>query len=152
MKNFARLLLAASLGLGLFVTPARATMDDALSFALEGIGKYIKGGYTLREDTWGGDLPEKEAKAISHQLFKGNDYWFCMGSDVKGAKISIHVYDSDGNLVEESNSWQDEKGDGSYAGAEVKCKRTGTYFLIVKIEKAPPNEDRTTWGLVYAYK
>ena len=144
MKNFARLLLAASLGLGLFVTPARAT--------LEGIGKYIKGGYTLREDTWGGDLPEKEAKAISHQLFKGNDYWFCMGSDVKGAKISIHVYDSDGNLVEESNSWQDEKGDGSYAGAEVKCKRTGTYFLIVKIEKAPPNEDRTTWGLVYAYK
>ena len=140
------------MGLGLFVTPARATMDDALSFALEGVGKYIKQGYTLREDTWGGDLPEKEAKAISHQLFKGNDYWFCMGSDVKGAKISIHVYDSDGNLVEESNSWQDEKGDGAYAGAEVKCKRTGTYFLIVKIEKAPPQEDRTTWGLVYAYK
>ena len=125
-------------------------MDDALSFALEGIGKYIKSGYTLREDTWGGDLPEKEAKAISHQLFKGNDYWFCMGSDVKGAKISIHVYDSDGNLVEE-NAWQDEKGDGSYAGAEVKCKRTGTYFLIVKIEKSS-SEDRTTWGLVYAYK
>ena len=125
-------------------------MDDALSFALEGIGKYIKQGYTLREDTWGGDLPAKEAKAISHQLFKGNDYWFCMGSDVKGAKISIHVYDSDGNLVEESNSWQDEKSDGAYAGAEVKCKRTGTYFLIVKIEKS--SEERTTWGLVYGYK
>ena len=150
MKNFVRLLLVASLGLGLFVSPARATMDDALSFALEAIGKYIKQGYTLREDTWGGDLPEKEAKAISHQLFKGNDYWFCMGSDVKGAKISIHVYDSDGNLVEESNSWQDEKADGAYAGAEVKCKRTGTYFLIVKVEKS--SEERTTWGLVYGYK
>ena len=150
MKNLVRLLLVASLGVGLFVTPARATMDDALSFALEGIGKYIKQGYTLREDTWGGDLPEKEAKAISHQLFKGNDYWFCMGSDVKGAKISIHVYDSDGNLVEETNSWQDEKADGAYAGAEVKCKRTGTYFLIVKIEKS--SEERTTWGLVYGYK
>ena len=150
--KFTRLLLVATLALGLFLPSARATVDDSLTFALEAMGKYIKQGYTLREDTWGGDLPEKEAKAISHQLFKGNDYWFCMGTDVKGAKVSIHVYDSDGNLVEESNSWQDEKGDGSYAGAEVKCKRTGTYFLIVKIEKAPPNEDRTTWGLVYAYK
>lgn len=150
VKKLTRLLLVAALGLGLFVPLARATVDDSLTFALEAMGKYIKQGYTLREDTWGGDLPEKEAKAISHQLFKGNDYWFCMGSDVKGAKISIHVYDSDGNLVEESNSWQDESKDGSYAGAEVKCKRTGTYFLIVKIEKS--GEERTSWGLVYSYK
>ena len=150
MKNLTRLLLVAALGLGLFVPRARATVDDALSFALEAMGDYLKQGYTLREDTWGGDLPEKEAKAISHQLFKGNDYWFCMGTSVKGAKISIHVYDSDGNLVEEGNSWQKEKGDGAYAGAEVKCKRTGTYFLIVKIEKSP--EERTSWGLVYSYK
>ena len=150
MKNFTRLLLVATLGLGLFVPPAHATVDDSLTFALEAMGKYIKQGYTLREDTWGGDLPEKEAKAISHQLFKGNDYWFCMGTDVKGAKISIHVYDSDGNLVEESNSWQNESNEGAYAGAEIKCKRTGTYFLIVKIEKS--GEERTSWGLVYSYK
>ena len=150
VKKFIRSLLVAALGLGLFVPPARATVDDSLTFALEAMGKYIKQGYTLREDTWGGDLPEKEAKAISHQLFKGNDYWFCMGTDVKGAKISIHVYDSDGNLVEESNSWQDETKEGAYAGAEIKCKRTGTYFLIVKVEKS--GEERTSWGLVYSYK
>lgn len=142
---------------GLWMPTAHATVDDALTFALEAMDKYIKQGYNLREDTWGGDLPEKEAKAITHQLFKGNDYWFCMGTSTKGAKISIHVYDSDGNLVEESNSWQREhkdkgkdKSEAAFAGAQVVCKKTGTYFLIVKVEKS--DEDRTDWGLVYAYK
>ena len=150
MKKTTPWLLAAVLGLSLFLPLAHATVDDALTFALEGMNKYIKMGYTLREDTWGGDLPEKEAKAITHQLFKGNDYWFTMGTSTKGAKISIHVYDSDGNLVEESNSWQNERPDCAFAGAEVQCKKTGTYFLIVKVEKSP--EERTDWGLVYAYK
>ena len=63
----------------------------------------------MREDTWGGDLPVGEAKAISHQLFKGNDYWFCMGSDVKGAKISVHVYDGDGTLVEDADKLAERK-------------------------------------------
>ncbi len=143
------LLLLTLLTAGTFVRPARATVDDALSFALEGVDKYVKDGYTLREDTWGGDLPVGEAKAITHQLFKGNDYWFCMGSDVKGAKISVHLYDGDGTLVE-SDSWQNEKPDGAFAGAFIRCKKTGTYFLIVKIEKSI--EERTSWGLVYAYK
>ena len=67
---------------------ARATVDDALSFALEAMTPYIKEGYTIREDTWGGDLPVATAKAISQQLFKGNDYWFTMGTDIKGAMRS----------------------------------------------------------------
>lgn len=134
-----------------FVAPARATVDDALSFSLEAVDQYIKQGYTLREDTWGGDLPVGEAKAITHQLFKGNDYWFCMGTDVKGAKISVHIYDGDGNLVEETSSQKDAaKGEGGFASAKINPKRTGTYFLIVKVEKSP--EERTSWGLVYAYK
>ena len=133
------------------VPAARATVDDALSFALEGVDKFIKQGYTLREDTWGGDLPVGEGKAITHQLFKGNDYWFCLGTDVKGAKVSVHIYDGDGNLVEET-SWQKDadKGEGGFAGAKINPKRTGTYFLIVKVEKSV--EERTSWGLVYAYK
>ncbi len=149
VKKLILLFLAIVLGLGGLLPVARATVDDALSFALEGMDKYIKEGYTLREDTWGGDLPVGEAKAITHQLFKGNDYWFCMGTDTKGATISIHLYDSDGNLVE-GESWQNAKTDGAFAGAEIHCKRTGTYFLIVKIEKS--TEERTAWGLVYGYK
>ena len=150
MKKYTLWSLVTVFALGLCLPFARATVDDALTFALEAMNKYIKTGYTLREDTWGGDLPVGEAKAIPHQLFKGNDYWFTMGTSRKGAKVSIHVYDSDGNLVEESNAWQKERNDNALAGAEVICKKTGSYFLIVKVEKSP--DERTDWGLVYSYK
>jgi hypothetical protein len=109
----------------------------------------IKKGYILREDTWNGDLPIGETKAIAHQLTKGNEYRFYLRTDVKAAKLSVHVYDQDGNLAE-ADSWHNEANDGSSAGASVKPGRTGTYFLIVKVEKSP--EERTVWGMAYAYK
>ena len=89
-------LIAAFLMIALGASPALATIDDALSFALEAATPYVKEGFTVREDYWGGDLPVKTTKAIVHQLFKGNEYWFWMGTETKNAKISVHVYDSDG--------------------------------------------------------
>lgn len=125
--------------------PARATIDDALTFALEAADPYVKEGYTVREDYWGGDLPVKQAKAIVHQLFKGNEYWFWMGTDKDNVKISVHVYDSDGRLAE-AESWQKPHK----AAARVVPKKTGTYYLIVEIEKSP--EERTYWSLAYGFK
>jgi hypothetical protein len=81
----------------ILIAPSHAysTIDDALSFAFEAASPYVK-DFTVREDYWGGDLPVKTTKAIVHQLFKGNEYWFWMGTDEKAAKISVHVYDSEG--------------------------------------------------------
>jgi hypothetical protein len=124
---------------------ARATVDDALSFAYEAALPYYKQGYSVRKDAWGGDLGVRDRKAVSSQLFKGNDYWFLMGTDVKGASVSVHVYDDKGNLVD-ADSWQR----GRFAGARVRPAATGTYFAIVQILKSP--EDRTPWALVYGYK
>jgi len=125
--------------------PARATIDDALTFALEAADPYVKEGFTVREDYWGGDLPVKQAKAIVHQLFKGNTYWFWMGTDKDGAKITVHVYDSDGRLAE-SEAWQKPHK----AAAMVVPKKTGTYYLIVEVEKSP--EERTYWSLAYGFR
>ena len=69
---------------------------------------YVKQGYQVREDYWGGDLGVGEKKAVRQQLFKGNDYWFWMGTEVEQAKVSVHVYDADGKLCEQPDSW--EKG------------------------------------------
>lgn len=124
---------------------AYATIDDALSFALEAADPYVKEGFTVREDYWGGDLPVKTSKAIVHQLFKGNEYWFWMGTDTASAKISVHIYDSDGKLAE-VESWQKTHK----AAARVVPKRTGTYYLIVEIEKSP--EERTYWSLAYGFR
>ncbi len=144
MNRFLRLLIiSAAVAL---VLPARATIDDALSFALEAADPYVKEGFTVREDYWGGDLPVKQAKAIVHQLFKGNEYWFWMGTDSADAKISVHIYDADGNLAED----QSKALPPHKAVAHIRPKKTGTYYLIVEIEKS--GEERTTWSLAYGFK
>src|ERR687887_1860815 len=82
-------------GLLALVTTARASVDDAQSFALQAAEPYIKEGFQVREDYWGGDLGSGEKKAVRQQLFKGNEYWFWLGTDVERARISVHIYDSD---------------------------------------------------------
>jgi len=145
VKAFPKFALAL-LCVSLLLSPrAHATVDDALSFALEAADPYVKEGFTVREDYWGGDLPVKQQKAIVHQLFKGNEYWFWMGSDTKNAKISVHVYDSDGNLAE-AEAWTKPH----FAAARVVPKKTGSYYLIVEIEKSP--EERTYWSLAYGFR
>jgi len=130
---------------------AHATVDDALSFAYEVALPYSK-QYAIRKDAWGGDLGVKNRKAVTAQLFKGNDYWFLMASNVRGAVIAVHLYDSEGKLAEAS-SWQkacDKKRYYVSAGAHIIPKSTGTYFAIVEVLKSP--EERTSWALVYGYK
>ena len=141
LKVFLLVLLAGATGVGML----HATVDDALSYAYEAALPYYKQGYSVRKDAWGGDLGVHDRKAVSSQLFKGNDYWFLMGTDIKGASVSVHIYDDKGNLVD-ADSWQK----GRFAGARVRPAATGTYFAIVQILKS--SEDRTPWALVYGYK
>ena len=133
------------LGLCAFLGRADASVDDAITFALQAIDPYVKQGYVVREDEWGGDLGVREQKAIPHTLFKGNDYWFCLGTDVDNARLAIHVYDSKGKIVE-NDSWQK----GRFAGARVLAPATGTYYVIVEVTNSP--KERTSWAMVYGYK
>ncbi len=136
-----------SIALALLAIPfaLRATVDDALSFAYEAATPYVEQGFTFREDAWGGDLGVGEQKAVAAQLFKGNDYWFCLGTDADNATLSVHIYDSKGKLVESKN-WQK----GRFAGALVSPKQTGTYYAIVEVKQSP--QERTHWALVYGYR
>ena len=72
----------------------------------------------MREDYWGGDLGAGEKKAVRQQLFKGNDYWFWMGTEVEQAKVSVHIYDADGQICEQPDSWQK----GHFAAAHLDAK------------------------------
>ena len=127
------------------ITSADATLDDAIKSAIQAMDPYVKQGYVVRDDQWGGDLGLREQKAIPHTLFKGNDYWFCMGSDVDNAKVAIHLYDSKGRLAE-NDSWQR----GRFAAVRILPPSTGTYYIIVEVTASP--KDRTTWAMVYGYK
>src|SRR5258708_29944012 len=149
MKRFAKLTFRACSLLLAFMAlqPALfASVDDAQAFALQAAESYVKQGFQVREDYWGGDLASGEKKAVRQQLFKGNEYWFWLGTEVDRAKVSVHIYDSDGKLAEEPDSWEK----GHFAAAHVIPKTTGSYFIIVNVEESP--EERTHWALVYGFR
>ena len=112
-------------------------------------GPDAKGGYVLRQEGWNGALPVGDKMPIRQQLFKNNDYRFYVWSKVHGAKVSVHVYDEDGNLVD-GHTWERATGNASFAGVDLKPEATGSYFLIVKVEQSPAKS--TAWQMAYAYK
>src|SRR5438270_10301727 len=128
MKNLVKIFLPVS-SLLLVVTglpPAIfASVDDAQSFALQAAEPYVKQGFQVREDYWGGDLGSGEKKAVRQQLFKGNEYWFWLGTKVDRAKVSVHVHDAEGKLAEMPDRWQK----GHFAAANNTPKTTSMYFI-----------------------
>ena len=128
----------------------RASVDPttvyARAFALLAAEPYVKQGFQVREDYWPGDLASGERKAVRQQLFKGNEYWFWLGTEVDHAKVSVHIYNSDGKLAEQPDSW----AKGHFAAAHVTPKATGSYFIIVSVEESP--EAHTHWALAYGFR
>jgi hypothetical protein len=130
----------------MFVVPAvRAVSDDAHSFALEAAAPYVEKGFALREEFWSGWLATKKQSVITHQLFKGNEYWFWLASDEEKATLKVHVYDAKGNLVDEEAWQKDHK-----AGVRVVPKTSGTYYIVFSIESSPLK--RTHWAIAYGFK
>jgi hypothetical protein len=125
--------------------PGLAVVDDAHSFALEAAAPYVNDGYAVREEHWSGALPKGKQSSIQHQLFAGNDYWFWVASDEEEARLSIHIYDSKGNLID-SEAWKR----GNMAGVRVQPKRTGAYYIVFQIEDT--HLKRTRWAIAYGYK
>ena len=60
-------------------------------------------------------------------------------------KISVHIYDSEGNLAEVEVLRKQH-----FAAVRVAPKRTGSYYLIVEIEKS--DHERTSWALAYGFR
>ena len=101
--------------------------------------------YHLRETWWSQDSKVKEAKLIRHQLFARNDYRFWVACSDMRAKISVHVYDEKGKLVE-TDSYQK----GHTAGVRITPKKSGIYYLRVVVEKA--DKGTAHWAVVYGYR
>src|SRR6476659_4468003 len=153
VNPFAKVLLCTtSLLVAIVVLPPAifASVDYttvyARAFALLAAEPYAKQGFQVREDYWVGELASGKKKAIRQQLFKGNEYWFWLGTEVDHAKVSVHIYNSDGELAEQRDSWAKEH----MAAAHIIPKTTGTYFIIVSVEESPAA--RAHWALVYGFR
>ena len=112
-------------------------------------GPDAKLGYVLRQEGWNGSLPVGDNTPIRQQLFKNNEYRFYVWSDVKGARVSVHVYDQDGNLVDGRVS-EKANGETHFAEVDVRPESTGSFYLIVKVEQS--SSKSTAWQMAYAYK
>ncbi len=153
MNPFAKVILCTTSLLAAIVVlpPAIFALVDsatvyARAWALLAAEPYVKKGFQVREDYWTGELAPGERKAVRQQLFKGNEYWFWLGTEVDRAKVSVHIYDSDGELAEQPDSW----AKGHFAAAHIIPKTTGSYFIVVSVEEAPAA--RTHWALVYGFR
>jgi len=118
--------------------------DAAIEAALPKLD-LAKNPYVLREAWWHGELKEGETKLIQHQLFKRNDYWFWMGASNPDAKVSLHIYDAEGNLVDAESF---EKG--HVAGARVAPNSSGIFYIRIKAEAG--SVGATEWAVIYAFR
>ena len=153
MNPFAKVLLCTtSLLAAIVVLPSAifASVDPttvyARAWAVLAAEPYVKRGFHVREDYWPGELASGEKKVVRLQLFKGNEYWFWLGTEVDRAKVSVHIYNSDGELAEQPDSWAKDH----LAAAHIIPKTTGSYFIIVSVEESPAA--RTHYALAYGFR
>ena len=92
-------------------------------------------------------------KAIKHQLYKGNEYWFWLGSPVPGIKLSVKVYDSKGRPVD-----VETKTEKHTASARVLAPKTGTYYIVIKATAEKLKDAKKLkgkafdWALAYGFR
>ncbi|MEM0896996.1 MAG: T9SS type A sorting domain-containing protein [Verrucomicrobiota bacterium] len=125
-----------------------ATNDDARSFAIEAAIPWLdqeEDPYSLRETWWAQDSKTGEAKLIRHQLFARNDYRFWVACNELEAKVSIHIYNESGKLVD-----TEAFAKAHTAGVRFVPEKTGIYFLRIVVESSPT--DPTHWAVVYGYR
>jgi len=128
-----------------------AAIESALSYALEAAQPYVSQGFTVREDYWGGTLDAGNPKTIVQQLFRGNEYWFWLGGDVRNSSPDVHIYDSTGNLAE-AEHWKKPQ----MAAARIVPTKSGSYYVTVDVAK--PRGRQTSlnlplrWALAYGFR
>lgn len=125
--------------------PVHATVDEAHDHAMEAATPFVEQGYTVREDYWNGEVESGQRLAIRHQLFKGNEYAFWLGTANSGCELELAVYDDKGQPVH-----MERKEDKYTVSIRVNPPRTGTYTVVFSVKSK--KERGVTWALAYGYR
>ena len=128
---------ATLLALFLAVLPplhAAEPEDSARALAKQ----YEKDGFEFRADSWQKSLRPDMGKAIRMQLFKGNDYRFCIAVPFNaGVHLAATVLDFDGKPAGKA----DVTAQGWGVILSFKPKKTGTYVVAIRqTEEGKPHE------------
>jgi hypothetical protein len=131
--------------LALFQPLAHATVDDAHSHAMEAAVPFVEQGFIVREEYWNGEVKSAQQLMIKHQMFKGNEYAFWLGTPNSDVTFSLRVLDEKGKDVS-----VDMKASKHYASIRVNPPKSGTYSVVFSITS--PSEVGLFWALAYGYR
>ena len=131
--------------LAVSAAPLLATVDEAHDYSMQAAKPYVDDNYTVREDYWNGEVESGQKLAIRHQLFKGNDYAFWLGTANSDCELDIAVYDAKGQAVH-----MERKPSKHACSVRVNPPRTGTYTIVFFVKSK--TERSVTWALAYGYR
>jgi hypothetical protein len=141
-----RLFLAtAAFAVAMGLPLVHATVDEAHDYAMQAADPFVKEGFTVREDYWNGEVENAQKLAVRHQLFKGNEYAFWLGTAVDGAELELAVYDVKGQPVH-----MELKSGKNFCSVRVNPPKTGTYTVVFSVKGK--KEKGVTWALAYGYR
>jgi hypothetical protein len=141
LKPFTLVALALLLG----AVSVRAIVDDSHSLAMEAAAPYVEQGFIVREEYWSGEVKSGQTLVIKHQMFKGNEYAFWLGSADDGVKFDLKIHDDKGQELTMTGKSQEH-----FASARVNPPRTGTYTLSFTLSR--PTAKSVNWALAYGYR
>lgn len=149
LRDAQRRFIGALTALALVMTTplARATVDDAHGFAMEAATPFVEQGFIVREDYWHGDVMSAQKLMVRHQLFKGNEYAFWLGTGNEDCKLDLQVLDEAGNAVHLDRK---EDKNGMFVSVRVNPPKTGTYAVVFSVKSK--REKSISWALAYGYR
>lgn len=144
MKHF---LVLALLSLVCLPVTGYSSVDDAHSYAMEAADPFVKEGFIVREDYWNGEVKSGQKLMVKHQLFKGNEYAFWLGTANDDCKLEIQVLDDKGNAIQITP----KTGIGpTFTSVRVNPPKTGTYSVMFSVTSK--SEKSVFWALAYGYR
>ncbi|MDB6005272.1 MAG: hypothetical protein JWR15_2259 [Prosthecobacter sp.] len=139
------LAVAGALVMLLGATLVYATVDESHDFAMQAATPFVEQGFIVREDYWNGEVKSGQKLQITHQLFKGNEYAFWLGTSQEGVTLDMKVLDEKGQPVQ-----IDAKTDKYFMSVRVNPPKTGTYKIVFELKsKTGPG---VLWALAYGYR
>ena len=141
-----RLFLAfATAALVMMLPLVHATVDEAHDYAMQAATPFVQDNFTVREDYWNGEVESGQKLAVRHQLFKGNEYAFWLGTAADDAELELAVFDVKGQPVH-----MNLKTAKNYCSVRVNPPKTGTYTVVFSVKSK--KSKGVTWALAYGYR
>lgn len=142
MKTAPALILAAALtATALAQDPSPSPSPEPLPSAALRVrlsdmtGALSNEGFKTRDRVWNGKIKPGQPLRLAVNLFRGNQYWFCVAVEPEIKSPRVSVFGPDGQAVHAS-----AHSEPGLAAAGVTAESTGQYFIEIETSAGPASD------------